>query len=169
MRRLGEWITDHARGAVVPAKQRDIIVSHLSVGRQYSCPYPTTAPHLYTERCGVRGQYLILLLGGGLRGRSRTARAQRQLLRCVSREHHSPTEACMIHSKQHRGRRTLGPVASITLIKKNPWCTSRCQGPGTHGYRRWKRTDFSHSAGTAHCAPPTASVSTASVGCVPCL
>ena len=41
-------------------------------------------------------------------------------------EHHPPTEACTINSKQHRGAelRTLGPMASITL-KKNPWCTSR--------------------------------------------
>ena len=26
--------------------------------------------------------------------------------------------------------------------------------PGTRGYRRWKTADFSHSAGTAHGAPP---------------
>ena len=42
-------------------------------------------------------------------------------------ENHPPTEACMIHSKQHRGAefRTLGPVASIRLKQKIPWCTSR--------------------------------------------
>ena len=40
----------------------------------------------------------------------------------------------MIHSKQH------------------PGC--RAQGPGTRGYRGWKIADFSHSAGTAHGAPP---------------
>ena len=45
-----------------------------------------------------------------------------------------PTEACMIHSKQHRG--------------------CRMQDPGTRGYRWWKTDDFSHSAGTAHSAPP---------------
>ena len=71
-------------------------------------------------------------------GRFRTARAQRQSLRCLSREHPPelppPTEACMIHSKGHRG------------------CT--VQDPGTCGYRRWKTADFSHSAGTAHGVPP---------------
>ena len=40
----------------------------------------------------------------------------------------------MIHSKQHRG--------------------CRLQGPETRGYRWWKTADFSHSAGTAHGAPP---------------
>ena len=43
---------------------------------------------------------------------------------------HPPTEACMIHSKQHRG--------------------CRIQDPGTRGYRWWKTADFSHSA---RCAP----------------
>ena len=49
-------------------------------------------------------------------------------------ENHPPTEACMIHSKPHRG--------------------CRVQDPGTRGYRGWKTADFSHSAGTAHGAPP---------------
>ena len=40
----------------------------------------------------------------------------------------------MINSKQHRG--------------------CGIQDPGTHGYRWWKTADFSHSAGTAHGAPP---------------
>ena len=47
---------------------------------------------------------------------------------------HPPSEACVIHSKQHRG--------------------CGVQDPGTHGYRWWKTADFSHSAGTAHGAPP---------------
>ena len=47
---------------------------------------------------------------------------------------HPPTEACMIHSKRH------------------PGCT--IQDPETRGYRWWKTDDFSHSAGTAHGAPP---------------
>ena len=47
---------------------------------------------------------------------------------------HPPTEACMMHSKQHRG--------------------SRIQDPGTRGYRWWKTAGFPHSAGTAHGAPP---------------
>ena len=45
-----------------------------------------------------------------------------------------PTEARMIHSKQHRG--------------------CRVQDPGTRGYRRWGTAGVSHSAGTAHGAPP---------------
>ena len=49
-----------------------------------------------------------------------------------------PTEAGMIHSKPHRG--------------------CRIQGPGTHGYRRWKTADFLHSAGTAHGAPPASAL-----------
>ena len=64
------------------------------------------------------------------RGRYRTARAQRRLLRCLPREHPCtpppPTEACMIHSKQRRG--------------------CGVQVPGTRGYRRWKTAAFSHSA-----------------------
>ena len=40
------------------------------------------------------------------------------------------TEAYMMHSKQHRG--------------------CRVQDPGTHGYRRWKTANFSHSA---RCSP----------------
>ena len=43
---------------------------------------------------------------------------------------HPPSEACMIHSKTHR--------------------RCRVQGPGTRGYRGWKRAEFSHSA---RCAP----------------
>ena len=53
--------------------------------------------------------------------RFRTARVQRQSLRCLSREHPlqttPPTEACMIHSNQHRG--------------------CRMQDPGTRGYQGW--------------------------------
>ena len=46
-------------------------------------------------------------------------------------KNHPPTEACMIHSKQHRG--------------------CRMQDPGTRSYRWWKTADFSHSA---RCVPP---------------
>ena len=48
-------------------------------------------------------------------------------------ENHPPTEACMIHSKQHRG--------------------CRIQGAGTRGYRWWKTADFSQRAHSAHCTP----------------
>ena len=47
---------------------------------------------------------------------------------------HPPTEARMTRSKQHRG--------------------CRVQDPGTRGYRRWRTADYSHSARTAHGAPP---------------
>ena len=72
-----------------------------------------------------------------LRGRFRTARAQRThsanhdgVHPRNTPAHHPPTEACMIHSKQHRG--------------------CRMQDPGTCGHRRWKTADFAHST---WCAP----------------
>ena len=49
-------------------------------------------------------------------------------------ENQPPTEACMIHSKPHRG--------------------CRIQDPGTCGDRWWKTADFLHSVRTAHSAPP---------------
>ena len=75
--------------------------------------------HMTCEE-GVRASsvFLACLLGVGQRGfkcatlgafshSAGTARAQRQLLRCLFQEHplHTtpPTEACMIHSKQPRG------------------------------------------------------------------
>ena len=88
------------------------------------------------------GMILTLMDNYTPRGHSaRTVRAQRQSLRCSSREHPlqpppPATEACMIHSTQRRG--------------------CRLQGPGTRGDRRWKTAGFSHSAGTAHGAPPLA-------------
>ena len=161
MRRLGEWVTNHARGAVVPAKQRDIIVSHLSVGRQYSCPYPTTAPHLYTARCGVRGHHLILFLGGccggvfAQRGHSADYYA---VYPGSTPENHSPTEACMIHSKQHRGCRTLGPVASITLIKKIPGAPAEGRVQMSRPWDPWlpameNNRLFAQRGHSARCAP----------------
>ena len=86
---------------------------------------------------------------GGLRGRFRTARAQRQLLRQLlccypgnTPENHPTTEACMIHSNSIRGAelRTLGPVASIRLKQKIPGVPAgavgcRIRDPGTRGYR----------------------------------
>ena len=68
-------------------------------------------------------------------GRFRTARAQRGHSTTYYGVHPGntpapppPTEACMIHSKPHRG--------------------CRLQGPGTRGYRGWETAGFSHSAGT---------------------
>ena len=56
-------------------------------------------------------------------------------------ENHPPTEACMIHSKQHRG--------------------CRIQDPETRGKHQTKTTptaEISHSARTAHGAPPKVTV-----------
>ena len=55
--------------------------------------------------------------------------------------------------------KTLGPLASIRLKTKISGVPAgavgcRIQDPGTRGYRWWKSADFSHSAGTAHGAPP---------------
>ena len=58
--------------------------------------------YLYTERCGVRGHHLILFLGGccggvfAQRGHSADYYA---VYPGSTPENHSPTEACMIHSK----------------------------------------------------------------------
>ena len=74
-----------------------------------------------------------------LSGRFCTVRAQRAqlLFTCClpgnSPENHPPTEACMIHSKQHRGCRN--------------------QDPGTRGYRWWKTADFSQRAHSTRCTP----------------
>ena len=70
---------------------------------------------------------------------------------------------CMINFKQHRGCRIQDPGTrgKHQQTKKNisgvPAGTvgRRIQDPGTRGYRWWKTADFSHSAGTAHGAPPT--------------
>ena len=73
-------------------------------------------------------------------GRFRTAQAQRGHSAHYHVVHpgntpanHPPTEACTIHSTQHRG--------------------CGIQDLGTRGYRWWQTADFSHSARTAHGAP----------------
>ena len=101
--------------------------------------------------------------GPGQGGRFRTARAQRahsaNYYAAYPRntpENHPPTEACMIHSKQHRGCRIQDHGTHGKHQTKNTipgvsagavWC--RIQDPGTLGYRWWKTADFSHSARTA--------------------
>ena len=40
------------------------------------------------------------------------------------------------------------------MIHSKPRRGCRIQDPGIPGYRWWKTADFSHSAGTAHGAPP---------------
>ena len=64
--------------------------------------------------------------GDTIRGRFRTVRAQRAdnanyyvVYPGNNPENHPPTEACMIHSKQHRGCRIQdpGPMASIRQTK----------------------------------------------------
>ena len=95
------------------------------------------------------------------RGRFRTARTQRQLFRCISREHpcNPPrTEGCMINSIQHGGGcrihdlRTRGNHQTKKKIPGVPAGAVGCriQDPGNHGSRWWKTADFPHSAG---CAP----------------
>ena len=63
--------------------------------------------------CALRWEADASTIPGAFSHSVRTAQAQRQLLRRFSREHPlkptPPTEACMIHSKQHRGCRTQGP------------------------------------------------------------
>ena len=85
-------------------------------------------------------------------------------------ENHPPTGACMIHSKQHWGCRIQDPGTrgKHQTKTKHPWCTwctsrgCRVQNLGPcHGHRGWKTADLSHSAGTAHGAPPRTSISSA--------
>ena len=81
------------------------------------------------------------------KGRFHTARAQRAhdanyyvVYPVNTPENHPPTEACIIHSKQHQGRRIQDPGTrgKHQTKTKNPWCTSRgcrVQDPGTRGYQ----------------------------------
>ena len=71
-------------------------------------------------------------------------------------ETHPPTEACMIHSKPHGDPGTRGKHQTK---KRNPWCTSRgCRVQNSRPRDPWRpgveTAGFSHSAGTAHGAPP---------------
>ena len=74
---------------------------------------------------------------------------------------HPPTEACMIHSKQHRGCRIQGPGTRgkhQTKIK-NPWCTSRGCGVQNSGpWDPWlpvvkNSRLFAQRRHSARCAP----------------
>ena len=99
-----------------------------------------------------------------LRGRFRTSWAQRGHSANYdvaypgnTPANHPPTEARMIHSKQHRGCRVQDPETCgkhQTIKKQIPGLPAgavgcRPQNPGTCGYRWRKKADFSHSAGTA--------------------
>ena len=72
--------------------------------------------------------------GGVFAQRTRAAPVITLRIPGTPRQTTPPTEACMIHSKQPRG--------------------CGIPDPATRGYRRWKTAAFSHSAGTAHGAPP---------------
>ena len=80
-------------------------------------------------------------------------------------ENHPPTEACMIHSKQHRGCRIQDPGTrgKHQTKTKNPWCTSKgCRVQNSGPRDPWlpvvKNSRLfaqrGHSARTAHGAPP---------------
>ena len=106
-----------------------------------------------------------------LRGRFRTARAQRghgvgiapiitlfipgtPLKTTHLQKHASPIQ----NSIRGEEFRTLGPVASIRLRKKIPGVPAgavgcRIQDPGTRGYWWWKTAGCSHSARTARGVP----------------
>ena len=97
-----------------------------------TCDFRRNAPILHTFLLSG-----LSCLHWGHSGRFRTARAQRghsanyyAVYPGNTPEVHPPTDACVIHSKQHRG--------------------CGIQDPGARGYRRWKTADFSHSA---RCAP----------------
>ena len=71
-------------------------------------------------------------------------------------ENQPPTEACLIHSKQHLGCRIQDPGTrgKHQTKRKIPGVPAgavgcRIQDPGIRGYRWWKTADFSHSAHTA--------------------
>ena len=75
-------------------------------------------------------------------------------------ENHPPTEACMIHSKQHRGCgiQDLGTRGRIRL-KRNPWCTSRgCRVQNSGPWDPWllvveNSRPFAQRGHSARCAP----------------
>ena len=92
---------------------------------------PSTAS---TVSCTTEGSRCLTAPLGhtslGYWGRFGTARAQRQLLRCLSREHPcKPPTYRSVHDPFKTGIggaecRALVPVASTRLKEKNPWCTS---------------------------------------------
>ena len=84
---------------------------------------------------GVQADALLPLMmprSKATRGRVRTAQAQRQSLRCSSREHPCKPPPLQTHARSIQNSvggaecRTLGPVASTRLKKKNTWCTGLC-------------------------------------------
>ena len=67
-------------------------------------------------------------------------------------ENHPPTEACMIHSKQHRGCGIQDPGirGKHQIQTKSPWCTSRgCRVQNSGPWDPWllvvKNSNFLHS------------------------
>ena len=80
----------------------------------------------------------------------------------------------MIRSKQHRGCRIQDPGTRgkhQTKGKKNPGVPAgavgcRIQDPGTRGYWWCKTAVFSHSAHTAHGAPPLSEALVKEASCI---
>ena len=114
-------------------------------------PPPPPATRMASPTSAVLNVQLSLHSCAGclLRGRFRTVRAQRAhsanyyvVYPGNTPANHPPTEACMIHSKQHRG-------CSI-------------QDPGTCSYRWWKTADFLHSA---RCSPSASPLGARSRAC----
>ena len=109
-------------------------------GERCSAPNPKKAPHDTRQHLkDARNAHPHTM--GAFSHSAGTARAQRTNSANYyvaypgnTPANHTPTESCMLKSKQPRG--------------------CRIQDPGTRGYWRWKTADFSHSARTAHGAPP---------------
>ena len=74
-------------------------------------------------------------------------------------ESHPPTEACMIHSKQHQGCRIQDPGTRGKHQTKNPWCTSRgCRVQSSGPWDPWlpvvkNSRLFAQRGHSARCAP----------------
>ena len=101
--------------------------------------------------CGVRHMCDLLLKRGIVRGRFRTARAQRQLLRCLSRDtpdNQPPTETCMIHSKQHRVQNSGPwdgwlPVVENSRLFAQRWHSALCVPLESLDGSTWRWNSFS--------------------------
>ena len=83
-------------------------------------------PHDIAVLTGVVKSKLARAIGGAFAQRGHSAHYDIVYPGNTS-ENHPPTEACVIHSKQHRGCRIQDPGTrgKHQTKTKNPWCTSR--------------------------------------------
>ena len=125
--RVPMWISKNTTGAVLMAQTRGPL-QHSDWTRYCLC----CLRERHLSLCGCAGPW----------GRFRTARAQRGHSANHYGVHpgntpanHPPPEACMIHSKQHRGCRIQDPGTrrKHQTKTKNPWCTSRGCGVQNSG------------------------------------